>query len=207
MGALVDANGLTEEEFLAQYKQKDYPKPSLTADVALFRKDGEGWQVLLVRRGGHPFLGCWALPGGFVEPGEDCDDAAKRELLEETGISGIDLDQYGLYSTPGRDPRAWTASGAYLAVVSGNCEANAGDDAAEARWFSLHLELAADNEDLSKQEFRLVAQAGDERLTATFTLDSHARFAPRTIPVASSGFAFDHGRLLADAFVRVMAIR
>ncbi len=164
MTNLRDTNGLTEEEFLAEYKQKDYLKPSLTADIAVFRaresytlpgerealwpmsSDGEpvqvGWDLLLIRRGGHPYLGQWALPGGFVEPGESCTDAAYRELFEETGLSDVPLEQFGLYSTPGRDPRAWTVSGAYLGTVPSGCHAQAGDDAADARWFSLTLRQA-----------------------------------------------------------------
>ena len=67
---LVDKNGLTEAQFLAVYRQKDYPRPSLTADIVLFRRGASGFadqlQVLLIRRGGHPFLGCWALPGGYT---------------------------------------------------------------------------------------------------------------------------------------------
>ena len=80
------AADMTEEEFLAQYHQSDYPRPSFTADVALFCKgqDGTALKLLLVKRGGHPYRGCWALPGGFVEPEEDADITTFAPLPEST---------------------------------------------------------------------------------------------------------------------------
>ena len=67
---LRDKNGLTEEEYLKTYKPGDWPRPSVTADIAVFRETERGMELLLIRRGGHPYLGRWALPGGFSEPGE-----------------------------------------------------------------------------------------------------------------------------------------
>lgn len=195
----VDANGLTEAQFLAEYKQKDYPKPSLTADMAVFRPVGgpEGeWEVLLIRRGGHPFLGCWAFPGGFVEPGEDADQAAVRELQEETGLTDVSLEQFGLYSAPGRDPRAWTVSEAYLGVVDKNAQACAGDDAADAKWFSLSL-----NEIDQTGKYRLVATAAEDKLLVEFSALPHMFGSCKASVTRSEGFAFDHGRILADAYL------
>ena len=136
----VDRNGLTEAEFLAAYKRKDYPRPSLTADIAVFSRFDGLTRLLLIRRGGHPFLGCWALPGGFVSEGEDAKTAAERELLEETHFGGEPLYPVGLYSDPQRDPRGWTVSQAYLAVCESKCDISAGDDAQDARWFAVHEE-------------------------------------------------------------------
>ena len=134
---LRDKNGLTEEEFLAAYRPKDYPRPSLTADIAVFSQEAGALQVLLVRRGGHPFLGKWALPGGFAQPGEAVTQTARRELEEETGLKGLRLTPVGLFSQPGRDPRMWVVSQAFAArIPSGRRkEAKAGDDAADTRWF------------------------------------------------------------------------
>lgn len=73
-----DKNGLTEREFLASYRQKDYPRPSVTVDIAVFQRGQGGLRALLIRRGGHPYLGCWALPGGFVNPDEEAHAAAAR---------------------------------------------------------------------------------------------------------------------------------
>ena len=204
MDVVRDAQGLTEEEFLAQYQQRDYPKPSLTADVALFRYADDCWQVLLIRRGGHPFLGCWALPGGFVGPGEDCDQAALRELFEETHVSGIPLEQYGLYSTPGRDPRAWTVSGAYFAKVDEGVHAIACDDAADARWFALRLEDA--DAFAGGCAYNLYAEAPGIQLHTSFVLAAGVYEAPRAQVVSATGFAFDHARLVADAFVRIAKV-
>ena len=84
MPQLLDKKGLTEEEFLRQYDPDKYPKPSLTADIVVFRERGGAPEVLLVRRGGHPFLGRWAFPGGFAERNERIERTAERELMEET---------------------------------------------------------------------------------------------------------------------------
>lgn len=132
-----DANGMTEEEFVAAYKTKNYPRPYLTADVVVFDKDGK---VLLIKRKGHPFLGKFAFPGGFVNPDETVEEAASRELMEETGLSGIDIKHVGIYSKPGRDPRGWIVTSAYTANLTVDVKAEAGDDAAEAIWFELQIE-------------------------------------------------------------------
>ncbi|MCQ2504903.1 MAG: NUDIX hydrolase [Saccharofermentans sp.] len=132
-----DANGMTEEEFVAVYKTKNYPRPYLTADVVVFDKEGK---VLLIKRKGHPFLGKFAFPGGFVNPDETVEEAASRELMEETGLSGIAIRHVGIYSKPGRDPRGWIVTSAYTAKLTVDVKAEAGDDAAEAVWFELQIE-------------------------------------------------------------------
>ena len=139
---LRDKNGLTEEEFLRQYRSDKYPKPSLTADILVFRKGaGNTVHLLMVRRKGHPFLGCLALPGGFAKAGETIESTAARELLEETGISDKELKLVGVYSRPGRDPRGWTVSVAYAALAEYNGIApTAGDDAASVHWIPLEAD-------------------------------------------------------------------
>jgi len=118
----------------------------LTVDVVLTAPLGdvgdEGrWRVLLIKRGGPPFQGTWALPGGFVEPQEPLEEAARRELQEETGLKPERLEQLQAFGDPGRDPRGWTVSVAYLAVA-GEEEARglrpkAASDAADVAWFDL----------------------------------------------------------------------
>jgi len=130
-----DANGLTESEYLAEYAKKSWPRPYLTADVVVF--DRELAHVLLIKRRGHPFLGRFALPGGFAEPGETVEQTAARELLEETGVSDAELLPVGLFSAPGRDPRGWVVTQAYTARISLDAFVRAGDDAERALWFAL----------------------------------------------------------------------
>ena len=138
MAELRDKRGLTEREAIERYRAKNYPKPALTADIAVFSKGEGGVKLLLIRRGGHPFLGCWALPGGFADAGETIERTAARELEEETGLRDLPLRLVGIYSAPGRDPRGWTVSAAYaVCVEEGQLRAVAGDDAAEAKWFDL----------------------------------------------------------------------
>lgn len=115
----------------------DYPRPMVTVDVVIVTQEAKP-RVLLIRRKRDPFAGAWALPGGFVEMDESLEDAARRELLEETGVRARELAQLGAFGEPGRDPRGRTISVAYLACV--NPEAltpRAADDAAEVGWFSL----------------------------------------------------------------------
>ncbi len=127
----------------------DYPRPMLTADVVALAGAAEDAHVLLIQRGNPPFVGSWALPGGFVEEGEQVAEAAPRELAEETGlrVDAGSLELLGVYDTPGRDPRGWTVSVVYIARVPGESAVTGADDASDARWFSVEEppELAFDH--------------------------------------------------------------
>lgn len=115
----------------------DYPRPAVTVDVAIVTRQAKP-RVLLIRRKNDPFAGCWALPGGFVDMDEPLEDAARRELLEETGVQAKELVQLHTFGDPGRDPRGRTISVVYLALVDADqLEPRADDDAAEVGWFSL----------------------------------------------------------------------
>jgi 8-oxo-dGTP diphosphatase len=115
----------------------DYARPAITVDVIIATRSASP-RVLLIQRKGEPFAGCWALPGGFVEEGETLAAAARRETLEETGLVLDDLEQLYTAGDPGRDPRGWTVSVAYLARVPDDApKAAAGDDAAAVKWFAL----------------------------------------------------------------------
>lgn len=217
---LRDKNGLTEEEFLKSYTPKKYPQPSVTADICVFRHREGRLQLLLVRRGGHPYLGCWATPGGFTNPNETADQAAERELAEETGVQGLALEPLHLYSTPGRDPRGWTMSYAFVALDTTGATVKAGDDAAAAAWFdvratidgSAHATLALEpasqgNSAIATDVATPKGTAGNrdsgvDQLSTSFDIVRQAITGiPRAQNVQGSGLAFDHAQIVADAWL------
>lgn len=115
----------------------EYPRPAVTVDVIVATRERPP-RVLLIRRKHEPFAGRWALPGGFVDPDEPLETAARRELKEETGVTAGELEQLHTFGDPGRDPRGWTITVVYLARLDdGETRAVAADDAAEVGWFPL----------------------------------------------------------------------
>jgi 8-oxo-dGTP diphosphatase len=119
----------------------EYPVFAVTVDIAIFTVVDDELRVLLVKRGGAPFKGRLALPGGFVGESEDVEAAAKRELREETGVRNVVLEQLRTYGAPDRDPRGRVVSVAHLAVLPEQATAQqtirAGSDAAEADWYAV----------------------------------------------------------------------
>ena len=116
----------------------EYPHPALTTDIILFTLRDDQLAILLIRRRAQPFQGSWALPGGFVDPDECLEDCALRELAEETGITGVYLEQLYTFGKPNRDPRERIISVAYYALAPYEVLAPvAGSDAAELAWFAL----------------------------------------------------------------------
>lgn len=125
-----------EREFLERYRSAEFPPFAVTVDLAVYTIRAGLLCVLLVRRGDHPYLGYWALPGGFVRTGESAEQAAFRELAEETGTAfGGHLEQLRTYSDPRRDPRMRVVSIAYVALAPHLPGPRAGGDAAAARWW------------------------------------------------------------------------
>lgn len=113
-----------------------YPHPAVTVDGVVFGYDEADLKVLLIQRRNAPFKGKWALPGGFVNIDEGLDEAARRELAEETGIGKLYLEQLYTFGAPKRDPRERVISVAYYALVKLTDHAvKAADDAMDARWF------------------------------------------------------------------------
>lgn len=112
-----------------------YPHPAVATDCVIFGFDGVSIKVLLIQRGIEPYKDHWALPGGFVGIDESAEECARRELQEETGLTGVSVEQFHAFSDVNRDPRERVISIAYYALVKLS-EVRGGDDASEAQWFS-----------------------------------------------------------------------
>ena len=127
----------------------DYPRPMVTVDATVFRRNANNLEVLLIRRGRYPFAGMWALPGGFIEIDETLEDAIVRELEEETGLKGIKLEQLHAFSDINRDPRGRTISVTFYGMAENiDSKVKGGDDAEEAQWHPVNSlpELAFDHD-------------------------------------------------------------
>jgi 8-oxo-dGTP diphosphatase len=116
------------------YDPGDFPPFAVTVDVVVLSVIDDALAVALVRRGGDPYRGSWALPGGFKRPDETLDEAADRELAEEAGMTTPRLAQFGSYGDPGRDPRMDVVTVGYYAALPSAVELRAGSDADAARW-------------------------------------------------------------------------
>lgn len=137
---------LTEDEFIAHYDQSRWPSIGATVDLSIFTVIDGKLQVLLIERGNHPEKGKWALPGGFVNVTESLDQAAARELQEETAVdlsAGGYLEQVKTYGYPGRDRRGFIISTLYAALIAELPEPEAGDDASGARFVPVDEALSA----------------------------------------------------------------
>ena len=116
--------------------REDYRKPSVAADAVALREGELGIEALLIRRGGEPevWQGRWAFPGGFVDYGEDPEQAVLRELEEETGVDGYDPVALAIHGDPNRDPRKHIIALFYLVDVDPEAVPRGGDDASDADW-------------------------------------------------------------------------
>lgn len=155
-----------------------YPHPAVTTDCVIFGYDcKEGLSVLLVQRGGEPYKGSWAFPGGFMRIDEDAETGAKRELLEETSLETDHIEQLGCFTDVDRDPRERVITIAFLALVR-KTEVKGGDDAADARWFPISSVpvLAFDHDRILRVALRRLKESmhfrpvGFELLPEIFTL-------------------------------------
>jgi len=139
-----------------------YPHPAVTVDIVIFTIRDEQLKLLLIRRAGDPYQGTWALPGGFIQLDEDLEQSARRELEEETGVTGVYLEQLYTFGKPGRDPRERVITVAYYALIpSDKLQIRAATDAEAVGWFGMEEipPLAFDHSDIiAMAHERLVAK-------------------------------------------------
>lgn len=188
-----DKNGKTEEQFLREYDVTQYFRPSVTVDGVLYLPNARGGKVLLIKRGGHPFIGNWAFPGGFVEADEDCETAVARELMEETGVTDIPLTQLITASTPDRDPRWRNITVVFYGLLKAEITAKGDDDAADARWFSFECSG-------SDERYTISFSGGDEKFSVVLKLVRDGRGLPdinKTTIIERGKAAFDHAKIVA----------
>lgn len=209
--------GLTEKEFLAQYRPGDYERPSVTVDMLIFSVDQEEAEaeLLLIRRKNHPCIGQWAIPGGFVNPDESLEAAAARELKEETGLEDISMEQLYTWGNVKRDPRTRVISVSYMAAVLKNqLNPEAGDDAAEACWFQVMKKKLSDLE--NGATYALTIENEDEhifmsyRVTETYERqglmwkkETEIELLPAIDMLDQEKLAFDHAEILNMAMDRL----
>ena len=140
----------------------DWPRPMVTVDAVVFNLSTGKTQVLLINRGKEPYKGKWAVPGGFVDIDEELKDAAARELKEETGLTGVQLEQMRTFGKCGRDPRGRQISIAFIGIATGEQDKICpGDDAAKAKWFdieNLPKDLAFDHDEMIKYGIETLEQ-------------------------------------------------
>lgn len=171
-----------------------FPRPSVTCDVVAFTMRGDDLAVLLIQRKDEPFKGCWALPGGFVNENEALERAAARELEEETGITGLRLEQLGAFGDPGRDPRGHTITIAYVAFLAHEVATVAGDDAADAEWHAFRT-------------LGLGASAPGAPARASPRKPASRTRVRRSVPPRANEpvrLAFDHARIITRAYRRLL---
>lgn len=227
---ILDRNGLTEAEYLQSYDPGCYERPSVAADMAIFtvlEETEDNYRklpekelgILLIQRGVHPYLGSWALPGGFVRPDETTEQAARRELMEETGLDQVYMEQLYTFSDPGRDPRTWVMSCSYMALIdSSQVRIEAGDDADNARWFHISFHLMDEHTDypvptdgeepkvIRTQHYKLELTQDSTCLSSviekSMTKTENGTFIEYKI-TENNGLAFDHARIITYALERL----
>lgn len=138
----------------------EYPRPAVTADIAVLRLVDVP-EIMLIQRKDPPFQDLWALPGGFMEMEESLEETARRELKEETGIIGGELIRFDTYDRPGRDPRGRTITQVFVLIWKEALgKAKAGSDAASLQWFDLSdlPELAFDHKEIISDVIRMIKE-------------------------------------------------
>ena len=195
----------SEIEYLSQYSIDNYERPSVTTDIVAlmirstqsdnYRLNSDNkLSVLLIKRGEHPFKDCWALPGGFLVPGETIEECALRETSEETNVQPVSIMPVGVFSKPGRDPRGWIISNAYVSIISEESVNQKGqDDAKDAQWFDVEFEQNENGES------HLCLNYGENKINALLS-ERGEKFGRTSFTVKDNGgLAFDHAEIIASA--------
>ncbi|WP_188067516.1 NUDIX hydrolase [Brevibacillus brevis] len=220
----VNKQGQTEQEYLEAYDVSQFERPSVTVDMLVFtvmdeleenyrKLSPKSLKILLVKRGEHPYIGQWALPGGFVTPGESLEEAARRELRTETNVDDIYLEQLYTWGDAGRDPRTWVISTSYMALVdSSSLQLQAGDDAEEAEWYRIEdrwlkeTKTATIDGSITEKwlELRLVQEREELSATIKITKTVTGRTVRETREIVeTNNLAFDHAKIIQYALERL----
>lgn len=217
-------NGQTEEDFFKSYDVQAYDKFSVTADMLIFTvmpKEEENYRrlpeislkLLLIKRGNHPYIGQWALPGGFVLPGESIDAAALRELKSETNVCNVYMEQLYTWGDLDRDPRTRVISCSYMALAdSSSLNVKAGDDADKASWFNVKYSVLEEKKSNLKIGFlyekliKLTLSNEEDTLEAVVRVvqknENRVLSLKREI-VDVNCLAFDHAKIIEYAIERL----
>ncbi|TEB16396.1 Bifunctional NMN adenylyltransferase/Nudix hydrolase [Pelotomaculum sp. FP] len=216
---LINKQGLTEEQFLAAYDASKYERPSVTVDMLIFtiteeeKLPGKVLKLLLIKRGDHPYIGKWAMPGGFVNIDESLDEAALRELKEETNIDDVYMEQLYTWGDVARDPRTRVISTSYMSLVDSSAlDIRASDDADDAKWFAISCKLYQEQRTLTERGYILqrlfklsFSNEGDNLSAIVKTVkvvEGNATKTERKV-VESNGIAFDHAKIIEYAIERL----
>jgi 8-oxo-dGTP diphosphatase len=221
---MINKQGHTEEQFLATYDASKYERPSVTVDMLIFTVTEEEkknyrklpekvLKLLMIKRGDHPYMGQWALPGGFVLMNESLDEAAGRELKEETNIDKIYMEQLYTWGDVGRDPRTRVISASYMSLVdSSTLDIKASDDADDAKWFTVSCRLYQEQKTVIEKGFILqrlfkLSLSNDENNLSAIvkimkTVEGKVTKVERKV-VESNGIAFDHAKIIEYGIERL----
>ncbi len=195
----------SEFDYLNSYNINDYERPSVTADIVVFTirsKEAENFRkdpknalsLLLIKRGRHPYKDQWALPGGFLSPGETIEQCALREIEEETSVTPASLMSVGMFSEPGRDPRGWIISNAFVSILGGSeGPQRAGDDADDAQWFDVNFEQ-------NENGLYMLRLRHEDICLSAVLKEEKSRFGMTSFVIEDRGsLAFDHAAIIAGA--------
>ncbi|CUH95143.1 hypothetical protein P22_1212 [Propionispora sp. 2/2-37] len=224
MAETSDEQRLTKTRDVSGYQINQYEQPSVTVDMLIFTVTNEGktnyrklpdkvLRLLLVKRKDPPFIGQWALPGGFVKMNEGLEEAAIRELKEKTNIENIYMEQLYTWGEVGRDPRTRVISCSYMSLVdSATLTVKASKHADDAKWFTVSSNLYQEQKTVTdrgmilRQLYNLTLFNDEEKLSAVIkivkTIENKVAKVERSI-IKTEGIAFDHAKVIDYGITRL----